>query len=180
MGYIKNTSAVELVQRTSHVIAVIVSNTKSNFSDSIISAIEDQAVQNNLDVFILHAGHADEVSQERAIKTVSERAVKGIILVSLELNDHILQLLKEAGISCVCLSTSVKNSVFPFVTSDNFKMGYAATDFLIKKGHKKIGIAGIPADGSISQRIAGYSQCMQDHNLQIKKSMDSIWRLYLR
>lgn len=168
MGYIKNTAAAELVQQTSHIIAVIVSNTKSNFSDSIISAIEDKAVKSNLDVFVLHADHEDTDSQVRAIKTVSERAVKGIILVSLELDDSVLQLLTEANIPCVCLSTDVKNTLFPFVTSDNFKMGYDATNFLIAQGHQKIGFAGIPAKGAVTKRTKGYVKCMQDHGLIVQ------------
>lgn len=170
MGYVRNTAAVDLVKKKSQVIAVIVSNTRSNFSVSIISAIEEKAVKNNLDVFILHAGNDDADSQARAIKTVVERAVMGIILVSLELDDEVLTIVKENHIPAICLSTSVKGGQLPFVTSDNFKMGYAATQLLINKGHQRIGLAGIPNYGSISERIKGYRQCMSDNQLSVKEN----------
>lgn len=165
LGYVKNTAAVDLVKRQSHVIAVIVSNTKSNFSSSIITAIENQAAANDLDVFILYAGNNDSSSQSRAIRTVIERAVKGIILVSLELNEHVKSILADTTIPSIFLSTAVKDQSFPYVTSDNYQMGYKATEFLIKKGHRSIGLIGIPQHGSISDRIRGYEQCLHDYQI---------------
>jgi len=168
MGYVRNTSAADLVNQKSRIVAVIVSNTKSNFSEHIIDAIESKAASDDLNVFILHAGNRDEQSQLKAIKTVIERAVMGIILVSLELDDNVLTTLNSTSIPSICLSTSVKDTAIPFVTSDNYQMGYAATQLMIDKGHTKIAIAGIPTAGSINQRIAGYLQCMSDHHLKVE------------
>lgn len=167
LGYVRNTSAADLVNRQSHIIAVIVSNTKSNFSTQIIDAIESKATTQNLDTYILHAGNHDEASQIRAINTVIERSVMGIILVSLELGTKVLQILKDTSIPSICLSTSVKDATIPFVTSNNYQMGYDATNAMIKDGHKKIGLVGIPTNGSINQRTHGYLQCMEDHNLTV-------------
>ncbi|WP_203650844.1 LacI family DNA-binding transcriptional regulator [Secundilactobacillus yichangensis] len=167
MGYVRNTSAADLVNQKSRIVAVIVSNTKSNFSEHIIDAIESKAALDDLNVFILHAGNQDEQSQIKAIRTVIERAVMGIILVSLELDDTVLSILHGTSIPSICLSTSVKNAAIPFVTSDNYQMGYAATELMIKKGHTKIAMAGIPTAGSINQRIKGYLQCMENHHLNV-------------
>lgn len=170
MGYVRNTSAADLVNQKSRIVAVIVSNAKSNFSEHIIDAIESTADEDDLNVFILHAGTRDEQSQLKAIKTVIERAVMGIILVSLELDDEVLSILDSTSIPSICLSTSVKDGAIPFVTSDNYQMGYAATQLMIDKGHTKIGIAGVPSTGAISQRIEGYLQCMADHHLMVNQN----------
>ncbi|GAX00447.1 LacI family DNA-binding transcriptional regulator [Secundilactobacillus silagei] len=168
MGYVRNTSAADLVKQKSRIVAVVVSDTKSNFSEHIIDAIEAKAIPAGLNVFILHAGNHDEASQIRAIKTVVERAVMGIILVSLELDDHVLATLKDISIPSICLSTSVKDATIPFVTSDNYQMGYTATQLMIDKGHTKIALAGIPTTGSINLRTQGYLACMADHHLPVK------------
>ncbi len=83
MGYVRNTSAADLVNQKSRIVAVIVSNTKSISVNISLMPLNQKLASDDLNVFILHAGNRDEQSQLKAIKTVIERAVMGIILVSL-------------------------------------------------------------------------------------------------
>lgn len=169
LGYLRNNAAVDLVKQQSNVIAVIVSNTKSNFSEEIIAAIENKARENDLEVFIIHADNHDADSQKYAIESVIGRSMRAIVLVSLELNDEVVELLEEANIPNVCLSMTTPSEKLHYITSDNFKMGYNATQLLIDKGHTNIGIIGIPNHGATMKRIKGFKQCMSDNRFNIKK-----------
>lgn len=171
MGYIRNTAAADLVQGKSHALAVILSNTKTNFDSSIIEGIEQSAAERNLDVLILHAGNADLQAQRRAITTAVERAVRGIILVSLELQESLIATIEQVGMDCISLSSFVGGGRLPCITSDDYQMGYEATQFLIDQGHRRIGLAGIPKHGSITLRISGYRQCLEDNSIPYRESL---------
>jgi LacI family transcriptional regulator len=53
------------------------------------------------------------------------------------------------------------------VTSDNFRAAYQAVSYLIKKGHRDIGLVGSEADSypSLRERRNGYLRAMKENNL---------------
>lgn len=103
LGYQKNTAAAELVTQQSHVIAAIVNSTKTNFANHIIEGIQDAAYRQGLNVIILYAGDADPEQQRRALTTVIERPVRGILLLSVDLSADNLTYLQAAQIPyCFC------------------------------------------------------------------------------
>ena len=60
------------------------------------------------------------------------------------------------------------------VNSDSFHGGYILTDYLVEKGHKKIGFFGnINATSSINDRFLGYIKCIMENGLEYR----SDWRL---
>lgn len=120
LGYQKNTAAVELVTRRSKVIAVILSSTKSNFSDQIINGIQQEARRHDLNVIIVFAGENDSQMERKALETVIERSVMGILLVAVNLNPANEDLLLNANIPFLFLSITIKNRGLPFITSDDF------------------------------------------------------------
>lgn len=171
LGYQKNTAAVELVTRRSKVIAVIVSSTKTNFSDQIIDGIQQEAGEHDLNVIILYAGEKDPQMERKALETVIERSVMGILLVAVNLNSVNENLLVNANIPYQFLSITLKNRKLPFITSDDFQIGYQATKYLIDKGHSKIGFAAADLDSVTGQlRLDGYHQAMADNGLQLNSA----------
>ncbi|QEA59760.1 LacI family transcriptional regulator [Leuconostoc koreense] len=173
LGYKKNKTAVELVTMKSNVIAILVSTPKTNFAMKIIESIQKNAYEKGLSVIILFVGDNDEETQIKALNTVIERPVKGILLISVELCCDAINLLKNSGISNVFVSTAMSKKS-KFVSSDDFQIGYEATKFLINKGHKKIGLSSLDVDKFIGQqRLAGYLSALQEYH--IPKSDDWIF-----
>jgi Transcriptional regulators len=167
LGYRKNQNATELVTRQSSVLGVIVSATQTNFSDAIIKGIETEAQKHDLSVIILYAGENNEQLQHQAIQTVLERRISGILLLSLELNSANMDLLKESGVPFLFLSIAFKDRTIPFISSDDFDIGYHATRFLIEQGHRRIGFAGANITQSFTgvQRLLGYQKAMAETQL---------------
>ncbi|GAF36108.1 transcription regulator [Lentilactobacillus farraginis DSM 18382 = JCM 14108] len=169
LGYRKNTNAVELVTQKSHVLAVIISTIQTNAADQIINGIQETAIKNNLDVIILYAGEKNADLQKKALKTVIERSVMGILLVAIDLNLQNEALLKSAKIPFLFLSIGFLENRFPFISSDDFKVGQEATQYLINKGHTKIGFAAANSESNIGQlRLAGYWKALSQHHIKPK------------
>ncbi|PAK84650.1 LacI family DNA-binding transcriptional regulator [Lentilactobacillus parakefiri] len=169
LGYQRNTSAVELVTRKSRVIAVLVSSTQTNFSNPILNGIQQQAEAHNLSVMIIFAGENKPEMQEKALQTVIERSVMGILLVAVDLDPTNNALLESANIPFIFISMTMKNANFPFISSNDFDIGYQAIKYLIKKGHTKIGFAGTDLNSFVGNlRFEGYRDAMRDNQLARK------------
>ncbi|GAY72248.1 LacI family DNA-binding transcriptional regulator [Lentilactobacillus kosonis] len=165
LGYQKNTNAVELVTQSSKVVAVIISSAKTNFADQIIDGIQEVALSKGLNVIFLYAGEDDADIQYKALVTAIERSVMGIVMVAVELNGHNLDYLQQSQIPYIMLSTphSPKGSVY--ITTDNYQLGYRATEFLIEKGHEKIALVGNDLSDIGTDRLRGYKDALEQHNL---------------
>ncbi|WP_143875728.1 LacI family DNA-binding transcriptional regulator, partial [Oenococcus oeni] len=109
LGYRKNTAAVELVTMKSKVIAVILPDTKTTFSNSIIEGIQNEAFKIDLSVIILYIGNNDREKQKRALTTVIERSVNGILLLSSQLEKENQELLNSSNIPYVYVSIAVQS-----------------------------------------------------------------------
>ncbi|WP_283678361.1 LacI family DNA-binding transcriptional regulator [Lentilactobacillus sp. Marseille-Q4993] len=164
LGYQKNSAAVELVTKKSQVIAVMISSTQTNFANHIIEGIQKVALAKGLNVIILYAGEDDPELQKKALDTVIERSVMGILVIAIELESGNLGVLKRSGIPYLLLSTShTDDADTQFITTDNFKMGYDATNYLIDHGHKRIAIVGSDHSDTGRLRIGGYEQAMVEN-----------------
>lgn len=169
MGYQKNTAAAELVTQKSNVLAVIVSETKTNFSKEIIQGIQKVALTNSLSVMILYAGESDQALQHQAIKTVIERGVRAILLLAIVPGEDNTRLLRSSHIPFIFLATALGNKELPFISSNDFDIGYQAADYLLKSGHVKIGFAGLDLGTYVgSLRLKGYQHAFQKAGLNWK------------
>lgn len=163
LGYQKNTAAAELVTHQSNVIAAIVNSTKTNFASPIIEGIQAEAHRRDLNVIILYAGDGDPEQQRRALTTVIERPVRSILLLSVDLAPENLPLLQNSQIPFCFLSISFDDVQVPYITSDDWQVGYQAAKTLLAAGHRRIGLAGVDSDFHTGrQRVAGYQRALQE------------------
>lgn len=167
LGYKKNQAAVELVKKQSNVIAAVVSSVKTNFAGEIIEGMQEEAQRLGYNLIIVYSNSAKSEEQKKALLTVIERPVMGILLLSIALTSDNLDLLKDSKIPYCFLSMGFDDSR-PFISSDDEKIGYQATKYLISKGHKKIGLVGLdklPFTGR--SRLAGYKRAMNENKIGI-------------
>lgn len=166
LGYQRNVTAAELATKTSDVLAVIISATKTNFADSIIEGIQDVAFAQGLSVIILYAGENNDELQHKALTTVIERSVRAILIVALELNEDNRQLLDDSRIPHVFLANASDKNKGLFVASDDFKIGKATTTYFLDQGYKSIGLVGMDRTSYVGrQRIHGYLAALKQHNI---------------
>lgn len=169
LGYTKNIAAAELAAKSSKLIAVILNNTQTNFSNEIIAAVQEATDKAGFQMFILYAGNHDARLLNQAISVALERHVAGILLLATSLDEQAATTLKEANVPCRLVSiydpTSPRYAAFKFISSDNEKIGYLAANYLITHGHQRIGLAGIDHSCTGKQRLTGYKKALAEHGL---------------
>lgn len=169
LGYHKNNIAASLVKQTSTTIAVIINSVKTNFSFEILNGIQKEADKNHYSVIILYAGNRSDDLTKQAIETAIDRAVSGILLVAIQLNQENINLLNESRTPYLYVSTHLNNPTKKFVSSDNHLITETAVDYLVNEGHKKIGLVGIDHHTTGKERLAGYKTKMSINKLPIDK-----------
>ncbi|NRF94406.1 substrate-binding domain-containing protein [Paenibacillus frigoriresistens] len=84
--------------------------------------------------------------------------------------EDIDRLIKEIPIVLAC--EYIENVEVPSVTMDNTAAARETTEYLIRLGHRRIGILPGPPDDVLSKdRLKGYCQALERHNLPIDDSL---------
>lgn len=169
LGYKKNLAAAELAAHSSKLIAVILNNTQTNFSDDIIAAIQAETDKVGYQMFILYAGNHDSRLLNQAISVALERHVAGILLVATSLDDQAASTLIASNTPCRLVSVydedDPRYTNFSFISSNNERIGYLAAKYLIDRGHQRIGLAGIDHSSTGKQRLRGYQRALIEQGL---------------
>ncbi|MCH4168565.1 MAG: substrate-binding domain-containing protein [Streptococcaceae bacterium] len=168
LGYRKNENAISLVKNTTKTIGVIMPDVATSFYGNIVNGIEDKAYDSGYSVILTHAGIEGKRLQE-SLNLMAERRVDGLIIFSLNLSAQDINTIDSLDIPLLLLSTKAENTEIPFIKVDDYSASYAAVEYLIGKGHTKIGLAGVNAEDPIAgkPRIQGYLNALEDHQIQL-------------
>jgi len=172
LGYRYNAIARNLKIKQTNTIAVLIPKVETTFYVKILNGIEDAANDSNYSVIVCHVGTAGTKTREY-IKMLTERQIDGIIGCSLPPNEEVDKLIYHCGIPCVLVSTLSTKYSIPYVRVDDYKASYAATEYLIGKGHTHIAaLAGAQNDVVAGVlRLRGYRDALADHRLPFDEDL---------
>lgn len=172
IGYERNELARGLATKTTNTIGVLVPSVSTIFFAEILNGIEEVAHKNNYSVIVCNTGINGKRTLEY-LKVLSAKRVEGIILTSSPLNEEYYKTVINMKIPCVLVSTMSYKFPLPYVKVDDKQASYAATQYLIDNGHKKIAMISGDMDDSIAgvPRVNGYLQALSDYGLEINKSL---------
>lgn len=169
LGYHRNISAAELASNQVKTIAIIINNTQTNFWQEVLDGIQDAVQKHHRNSIIFYAGNNNEPLLTKAINNALARSVSGILLVAAKATAAQLKLLNNSGLPYRFVSIYGTDDLkAPYTSSDNIKIGELATNYLIKHGHRKIGLLGIDKSTTGNQRLLGYEKIMTKENLVVK------------
>lgn len=168
LNYEPNQRAIFFQQSKTFTIGVLLPELSEAFFSSAISGIEDAAHKRDYTV-LLAQSHDDEEREKKILETMKKHRVDGV-LMSLGKNisnyDHIHNL-KNYGIPVVFFDRIPKLFNIHYVIADVQAGTKEAVDFLLKKGHRKIGMINGPETLLAShQRVQGYIDAFQKHRLK--------------
>lgn len=95
-----------------------------------------------------------------------DKDIAGLIVVFLNMDEKLINELQKNDIFVILINSS--SEIAPFVTVDNFKSAYQATEYLIKTGCKKIGLI-IPESRNVpvwQERKEGFKKALQNYALK--------------
>lgn len=94
-------------------------------------------------------------------------SVDGLLMVGTFVDETITSISNKRKIPIVLVDGYSKTDHYDTVVSDNFRATYQAVEYLIKKGHRSIGLAGSETNcyPSLKERRNGYLRAMKENGL---------------
>lgn len=169
-----NNNAKHLKQQTSSGIAIIIKGSQNMLFASIVERLQRLMNERDFTHFISYIGEQEnEVEYARSVKR--ERHPLGILFLGSELRffeEHFDRL----DIPCVLVTNSAERLGFQklsSVSTDDAAAAEAAVDYLIERGHTKIGILGgyIDISHATAIRYKGCERAFQKHGIEFDKDM---------
>lgn len=174
LDYVPNMSARALVSNRSNIVVLAIPQTLSDdpnknkalinpFYGEIINSIEYHLRQEGYYLMLRFVSETDIFSS-----MVVNWNADGVILLGAMDNQLDLNF-KNIKIPLILIDSYVSQSTYDNVLTDDFRGGYLATEHLIKKGHKKIGMILTATEGMgvAQQRYKGFKQAMRDYNCHV-------------
>ena len=172
MNYRHNKLATSLRSNKSMVIGVIFPGfTTSHFYAEIFNGIEDYCVNEDYGVLI-GSSDSDTEKEEKIIQLLEERKVDGMIIApTIGVNIDYYKHLQKDNIPFVFIDKYLPEIKTDIIKVNNTDGAYKATNYLIKKGHKKIVFMSGPEYPcmSIKERYQGYKNAISKNNLEFSK-----------
>ncbi|MFS9057338.1 LacI family DNA-binding transcriptional regulator [Streptococcus infantis] len=175
LNYHPNLNARSLVSSYTQVIGLVLPDDsdvfyQNPFFPSVLRGIAQVASENHYAIQI--ATGKDEKERLNAIsQMVYGKRVDGLIFLYAQENDPLVQLVVEEQFPFLILGKSLSPFI-PLVDNDNIQAGFDATEYFIKKGCSRIAFIGGTKKLFVTQdRLTGYEQALQEHNLPLDSNL---------
>ena len=167
LGYVPNLNARSIRQNKTLTIGVIVTSIQKRSLAHIVKGIESISEQNGYKVIISLS--SNDAERERVcINDLLSRRVDGLIVIPVPSGETIPELkqLYSRGTPVVlCEAPFVRD--IDVIDSNVEEGSYQATQYLIKLGHRKIGICSPKNWLSTRAKYQGYRRALEDYSLSV-------------
>ncbi|PST84829.1 LacI family transcriptional regulator [Pedobacter yulinensis] len=173
MNYEPNQTAILFQKGKTYTIGVILPELSEDFFSSAISAIEDVANKRNYNV-LLAQSHDDQDKEKQLVEKMKNHRVDGL-LVSVAKTTSTFEhfdMLKRYNIPVVFFDRVPPLKDIHYVACNMETGSIEAVNYLLKKGHRSIGMINGPATLAASgQRKEGYVKAMLKNRLKFDPSL---------
>jgi len=173
LNYEPNQRAIQFLQGKSHTIGVILPELSESFFSAAISGIEDIADKRNYTV-IFAQSHDDAEREKKLVEKMRTQRVDGLLVSVAKTTstfDH-FEVLKKSNIPVVFFDRIPPVKNIHFVASNLETGTFKAVSFLLKKGHRTIGMINGPATMLATlERKNGYIKAMTSHRLKFDPTL---------
>lgn len=175
LNYTPNQIARSLKQKRTNVIAIVAATLSSRFTTELVSTIEKFFAEKGIDVIVASTDDKHE-KEYKYVESLISRQVDGVIVFPTVENRGYYQGLKEKNFPLVFVDRELAGSSVDTILLDNRAAGKMATEYLIERNHKKIGILTFPLGKNDSittrrERLNGYLEALTEYNISVDKKM---------
>ena len=139
LGYIRNAAAVALRTRKTGTIGVVIADNRNPFYAEVLNGMEVAAREKNYHIILANT-QRDYRKEEEAINLLLAKRVDGLLITPVQDRDDDIKNLIDANIPFVVVGRDFENIEVDAIYNDEVKGGFLATEYLIKKGHKRIAL----------------------------------------
>lgn len=172
LRYSPNLAAKGLASSKSYLIALLYDNPSPNYIANIQKGAIKACRDNNYYLVIEPLSMANANAGNEVEKLLERLPVDGVILTPPLCDDKdVLSILKSLNIPYVPVAPTIEMNGVSSVKMDDVQASFEMTEYLIRRGHKKIGfIKGHRGHSATALRYKGYELAMEKFNLKIDKN----------
>ncbi|MBE5997111.1 MAG: LacI family transcriptional regulator [Lachnospiraceae bacterium] len=168
--YRTNVMDLREAERNRRTILLLAGDLNNGFYTELIRVLCEYARSEGYRILIAYTDDRAEIEEEY-VKMAAQEHYAGILFMNVRGGEELSSLLTEKKVPVVFLNRGIMFSGFDTVTSDNYLGGYLITNYLIRKGHRKIGLlAGHTYSQTALDRRRGYEEAMRDAHLPVTES----------
>ena len=133
----------------------------------VILGIEDVCLRNGINLFFATLPVDEDNRPVEIPQLLYNESVDGLLMVGTFVDETLTTISTKHAPPIVLVDGYFNNESYDAVVSDNFRASYQAVTYLIKKGHRHIGLLGSDANcyPSLRERRNGYLRAMKENNL---------------
>ncbi len=169
VGYIRNAAAVALRTRKTKTLGVIIADNSNPFYAEVLSGIEAEAKNNDYHIILANTQRSYQ-EEETSIALLSAKQIDGLLIAPVQEKDEDIQKLIHSDLPFVIVGRDYEDLPVDAVFNDEIRGGYLATEYLIKKGYRKVFfIGGYLYKSPARKRLEGYKKALHDYGIPVEE-----------
>jgi len=163
LKYQPSAMAQGLARKRSNIIACIVPFFTGYFYFEVLNGIQQTLSTFGYDLILYNVDKLEK-KEEILKRTIQERKVDGVLLISLPISDKIVNKFRESKLPIVLVDSY--HDALDSITIENREGAFIATEHLINLGHKRIGmINGCLSSVPAINRLEGFKAALNKYNI---------------
>lgn len=167
LNYKPNVLAKSLRSGKSYILGLILPDMANSTFARLGRYVEEMATSEGYRIMSCSSGEDDE-NPESLINSLIDYQVDGIIIApTTRMSPSLFQMIEDSSTPYIIVDRFLPYANTSQVVVDNYTIGYASTEHLLRQGLRKIAILTFPTSLlHMDERISGYKSAM-DHNRNI-------------
>lgn len=173
-NYHPNSLARSLASGKMNVVSVIVPNLQNPFYSSVVWYIERELYNSGYHMF-LYCSNNDTEKESVCFELTRQNSFAGIIIISPVGKDYLKQESSNPECPVILLNRFLDDFPGDVLTVNNFEAAYAATEFLIEIGHRKLAVLSAETSAyTHSERLFGFRQALKENDIDFSEKFHFI------
>lgn len=170
LGYRPNAIARSLKIKHTKSIGIMTPDIANQFYPEVVRGIEDVANMYEYTIFLCNTD-LNEEKELQYFTELEEKQIDGLIFMGNQVSEELRKEMIHSDIPVVLIGG--KAAELPSVTINNEQAAKEAVEFLLNRGHHRVGIiTGKMKDPMMGQaRLKGYRRAMEEKGLQIEEEL---------
>jgi len=171
VGYSPNLIAKGLQASQTFTIGLMVPDIANPFFATMAKNIEKWASKAQYSIILIDSNEDVEIEKKQLLNMMG-RVVDGLIVAPVgDSYEHFAKIVKK-NVPLIFVDRYFTDSTIPYITSDNYKGSYDATQALITCGHVRIClISGSSTNELVKERTKGYFDALRNSDIDVSEEL---------
>lgn len=145
LGYRVNLTAKSLAERTSNVVGVVVADVSNPPMSRFVDGLSERLHEYGVQTLLGSTGYSIEREVE-LVELFYARRVRGVIFTGKKITERHVELLNSSTVPVIVPLQENDELTWPVVVFDNYQASLEVVQYLIRRGHRRIGFISCPLE----------------------------------